>query len=251
MARTRPQFDAGIDAHERRIQGVLRYAFSQGFEPIFDRTPLDDLIEAEAEVELSAEAADGEYKWPARDAEDSIQLQYLKAEEAALVAQWTRKRLMHWIAGEGIHPFKICQRFYAMCFARYPELIGPLNGHWLAEILGLGRAAFSACMQRLFNRPVEAKTGQLLTTGGQKNAKSKGRYAENAAKNKPRQKMNTSGLSDDDEAAEARRAHDERRERLRRELVLDRKKEDTANEELFRQMRERAAALATDPTNAA
>lgn len=220
--------------HESRIRNVLRWAYdNEGWEPVTDRTPLDDLIAEEVQVELDAEAVRESFDWPSSD-QPELRIEALKQDEAAQIAEWARRRLVHWLFGEGVHPFKLLQRLYALAFARYPELIGPLNGHWLAEILGQGRGAFSALMQRLFNVPVEAKTGQLMTVGGQKNAESREKYAENAREKKPRRQINGSGLTDADREEDARRHRDERRKLLQRQLVEDRKKQDRENEEFFK-----------------
>lgn len=204
------------DQHEERIQGVLRAAITNhGWEPIYDRTPLDELMEREAEVELSRELADQPYGWPS-NSRPEVEIEALKRSEAAAVAAWARRSLMHWLAGDGMHPFKVQQRFHAMCFARYQELIGPLDGTDFAEIMGQGKGAFSAMMERLFGGPVKAATGVRMIVPGQKSDASRAGYAENARRNKPRQQLNgnTAALSEDARRAAAERLL-QRRKKLR------------------------------------
>jgi hypothetical protein len=200
--------------HDVRITGVLRRAYeASGWTPVEDHTPLDELLEAEAECEFSAEEPDGEWSWPSSGQPD-LQLQALKHEEAAAVAAWARAQLVRWLAGGGVHPFRVVQRFYALCFARYGDVIGPLNGTHLAEILGQGRAAFSATMRELFGKPVEAKLGQSLKVAGQKSAAAKDKYAANAAKHCPRQRLNASDLDDEEEEILTRETEEEALKRL-------------------------------------
>lgn len=175
--------------HDARINGVLRKAYDAGgWTPVEDHTPLDDLMDAEPEFDMHGDAPDGEWSWPS-EAQPDLHLQALKREEAAQVAAWAREQQMRWLAGGGMHPFRIVQRFFAMCFVRYGDLIGPLNGTTLAEMLGQGRAAFSAVMRELFGRPCEAKLGVNVKVAGQKPAASSAAYAENARKHKPRQQI--------------------------------------------------------------
>ena len=241
MARRTSGYQDGIAHHERRISGVIGWAVvGQGWEPTTDHTPLDDLLKEEPNVDYEEGGPSGPWVGPSEGVEGGgVELHALKLAEAQAVAEWTRKRLMHWLAGEGVHPFKIVQRFYCMCFARFPELIGPLNGQWMAKILGQGRAAFSACMQRLFNIPVEAKTGKLLTVGGQKSPASREKYAESARKLKPRR-----GIKD--EAAEeiARQAEEDRKELLRQQLMQDELKRQAEDAAFFQRLRDEAKAKA-------
>lgn len=215
--------------HDARINGVLRKAYDAGgWTPVEDHTPLDELMDAEPEFDMHGDAPEGGWSWPS-EAQPDLHLQALKREEAAQVAAWAREQQMRWIMGAGPHPFRIVQRVYALCFARYGELIGQLNGTHLAEILGQGRAAFSATMRELFGKPIEAKLGLSLKVAGQKSAKSSAGYARNAAKNKPRQQLATPGLDEADEstlkildkAAAERRLREARAEHERREIERD------------------------------
>lgn len=175
-----------IDEHEQRIRSVFTKAFTEhGWVPVYDPMSMDEYLAQEPDEELSDDTPDGSYAWPSAEQPD-LELQHLKREEAAAVAEWARKALIYWLAGDGLHPFQILQRFYAICYARYQPLLGPLNGTWLAKILGQGRAAFSALMQRLFNVPVRMKTGTQMIVPGQKDPKSRRKYADNARKHAPR-----------------------------------------------------------------
>lgn len=187
--------------HDQRINGVLRKAYDAGgWTPVEDHTPLDDLMDAEPEFDALGDAPDGEWTWPSSEQPD-LHLQSLKYEEAAQVASWARAQMVRWLVGGGVHPFRVIQRFYAMCYARYGDVIGPLNGTDLGEILGQGRAAFSATMRELFGKPIEAKLGLSLKVAGQKSASSKSKYAANAARNKPRQQLDVSEMDQADEAS--------------------------------------------------
>jgi hypothetical protein len=186
-----------LEEHDRRINGVLRKVYDQhGWTPIEDHTPLDELMAAEVEFDMDGEAPEGAYAWP-NETQPDLELASLKREEAAQVAALAREQLVRWIAGAGLHPFRLVQRFYALCYARYGDLIGPLNGDCLAEIMGQGRAAFSATMREIFGKPIERKLGVSLKVPGQKTAAAKEKYAENAAKHKPRQQLDRDEVNDD------------------------------------------------------
>lgn len=204
-----------MEEHDTRINGVLRKAFDgHGWTPVDDHTPLDAMMEAEPEFDMSGEVPDGVYQWPSAEQPD-LELEVLKREEAAQVAAWAREQMVRWLAGSGFHPFRLVQRFYAMCYARYGDLLGPLNGTDLADILGQGRAAFSATMKALFGKPIEAKLGLSLKVPGQKSAKASAAYAANAALHKPRQQLQSSDLEDDQEEAVRAESKAAAQERLR------------------------------------
>ena len=207
-----------VDGHERRIQGVFRRAWVEdGWSAAVDRTPLDDLLAEEfAADELDAQSAGGVHYWPSDDAAecDRLELAHLKREEAAAVAAWARRRLIMWLIGDGLHPFHIVQRTYAILFARYQEFIGPLNMTWLAEILGQGRAAFSAVMKRLFTRPVKIKSGVMMLSPGMKSEAGREAYAANASKHTPRRALDAASLDHGAEDAARKQAKKERGARL-------------------------------------
>lgn len=187
-----------IEEHERRIQGVFRKAWvDNGWSAATDETPLDAMMQEEYDADRFSDATDGLVYWPSEEAAESerMELQALKREEAAAVASWARERLVQWILGDGLHPFRIVQRFYALLYARYQGYLGPIaNETWLAEILNQGRAAFSAVMKRLFTRPVKIKTGVMMLSPGMKSEASRSGYAENARKNTPRRKRDAKHL---------------------------------------------------------
>lgn len=202
-----------VEDHERRIQGVFRRAWvDNGWSAAVDETPLDVLLAEEfAADRLDDEQAAGAHYWPSDDAPESerIELNNIKAAEAAEVAAWARRQMVMWILGGGLHPFCIVQRFYALLYSRYQEFIGPLNETWLAEILNQGRAAFSAVVKRLFTKPIKIKTGITMLSPGMKSAKSKAGYAANAAKNRPRGKVDSTSLDDGAEAAAERQRREQ------------------------------------------
>lgn len=210
--------DRTVADHERRIQGVFRRAWVDGgYSAAIDETPLDVLLAEEYEADrFDSEMPEGMHYWPSTDVHeaDRVELHALKAEEAAQVAAWARRQLVMWILGGGLHPFCVVQRFYALLYSRYQEFIGPFNETWLAELLGQGRAAFSAVIKRLFTKPIKIKTGITMLSPGMKSEKAKKAYAKNASKNRPRAKVDSAGLDEGAEKA-ARKAEEE----LKREKV--------------------------------
>ena len=213
-----------MQEHDQRINGVLRKAFEgHGWTPVDDHTPLDAMMDAEPEFDEQADAPEGSYAWPSEERSD-LELSALKREEAAQVAAHAREQMARWIAGGGFHPFRIVQRFYAICYARYGALLGPLNGTDLADILGQGRAAFSATMKALFGKPVVA-----LKVPGQKSANSYAAYAANAAKHKPRQQLDgvdvdsaeEQALESQSKAEAQKRLQEQRAAAAQRELERD------------------------------
>lgn len=199
--------DSDIERHDQRIRDVLRHAYDRhaGWQPVDDHTPLDELMAAEPEWDMEPDAPAGTCSWPSEQQPD-LELQALKREEAAAVAAWAREQLVRWIAGDGMHPFRIVQRFFALCFARYGDLTGPLNGTALAQMLGQGRAAFSATMRELFGKPGEARLGVRVKVAGQKSAASAAAYAANARKHCPKRQLSSSGLRPEEEAGLAARS---------------------------------------------
>lgn len=193
-----------FDHHDARIQGMLRRAYvDHGWTAATDDTPLSILLREEYDREaLDAEEPLSEYAWP-QDAlpEDQMTIRYLKEEEAAAVAEWARKRQVQWLLGSGLHPYRIIQRFYSLLFVRHRDMIGPFNETWLAEMLGQGRAAMSALIKNIWTRAVYIKTGVMMVSGGQKSVESKAKYAANASKHKPRQKLDAASLDNGIEAA--------------------------------------------------
>ena len=186
---------------EERITGTLRRAWGDhGWVPVNDETPLDELMNAEPEWDVDPEAAGAEWAWPSKDQPDVV-LNYLKLEEAREIAHWARKQQARWIAGDGLHPFRIVQRFYALAWKCYRELTGPLSGADLATMMGQGRAAFQATMRKLFDDPARLLIGQAVKVEGQKPESAKDAYAANARKHCPRRMLNGhdgAGLSDEE-----------------------------------------------------
>lgn len=207
--------EGDIEHHDGRIRDVLRRAYDRhaGWQPVEDHTPLDELMASEPEWDMEPDGPAGAFSWPSEQQPD-LELQALKREEAAAVAAWAREQLVRWIAGDGMHPFRIVQRFFALCFARYGDLTGPLNGAALAQMLGQGRAAFSATMRELFGKPGEARLGVRVKVAGQKSAASSAVYAANARKHCPKRQLTSSGLSPEEEASLASRTQVEAQARV-------------------------------------
>lgn len=202
-----------VAEHERRIQGVFRRAWvDNGWSAATDDTPLDALMAEEYDPDdLDGEPMQGDYYWPSPEKPD-LEITTLKRDEAARVAAWARRRLIMWIIGEGLHPFNLVQRIYALLYSRYQEFIGPLsNMTMLAEILDQGKSAFSAVVKRLFTRPVKIKSGVMMLSPGMKSEESRQAYADNASKNTPRREIDAVTL---DEGVESESAKDEQAKRL-------------------------------------
>lgn len=213
-------YDAELDGYEEGFRSVMRKAWGDhGWVPVHDETPLDELLNAEPEWDvLPEEPEGGAWRWPSREQPD-LELSHLKLEEARQVAAWARQQQARWIAGDGIHPFRIVQRFYALCAKSQRDLIGPLSFADLATMLGQTRAAFQAIMRRLFDDPGRVLLGMAVKVGGQKPESAKEKYAANAKKHKPRRmlKGGASLSAAERRAAEAaqRKAQGERLKALR------------------------------------
>jgi hypothetical protein len=165
-------------------------------------------------MSMMAKRRGGRHYWPSDERRD-VELLSLKREEAAAVAAWAREQLVRWIIGEGLHPFPIVQRVYALLYARYQPFIGPLNMTSLAKILGQGRAAFSALMKRLFTRPVKIKTGVMMLSPGMKSEASREAYAQNAAENVPRREIDSVSLDDEVEEEEEKLSREQLRAKMK------------------------------------
>ena len=207
--------------HNQRIEAVFRRCRS-GWEngqltAVTDDTSLAQLFEESfAAEEFDSETPDGAYSWPDGRAGD-LELEALKLEEANKVAAFARRRFVMWLIGDGMHPYRILQRIYGVLFYSYPEFLGELNETWLAEILGQGKAAFSALIKRLFTKPTMIKTGVMMVSSGMKSVDSRKGYAANALRSLPSQKLNASALNKPAEAQAARQALKDRKEKLRRD----------------------------------
>lgn len=234
-----------IDAHEARIAGVFRRAFDEhGWTPAQDRTPLDEMLGREpeldegllaaakvradrhgvsvevylsrlvaGEIEANPDGVAAEF-YP-NGSNQAVELRSLRYEEAVEVADWARKELFLWLFGSGPHPFRLLQRVYAMAFARFKEVLGPLNMAWLATILGQGRAAFEALFSRLFEDVVVLKEGIRMKVTGQKSAASSAIYAENAREHCPKRQLNgDAGGAGPTKAAQEAKVSREARDRL-------------------------------------
>lgn len=202
--------------HERRIQGALRRAWVEGhgWSPCTDETPVTQMMLEEYDGDLDGEAVAEAHYWPS-NSDRSVELQVLKAEEAAAVAAWARRRQVQWLLGGGLHPFPILQRVYGLCYVRYQEFLGPMNQTWLAEILGQGRAAFSALIKRLFTKPIKDKTGITMLAPGQKSVESKAVYAANAVRVAPKRHLDSCHLDEGTETQVQKDLAELRQKKLR------------------------------------
>ena len=208
--------DKDVAKHEQRIQGVFRRAYVDGgWSAATDETPLDALMAEEYDPdELDGEPMQGDYYWPSPEKPD-LEITTLKRDEAAKVAAWARRRLIMWIIGEGLHPFHIVQRVYALLFSRYQEFIGPLsNMTMIAEILNQGKSAFSAVVKRLFTRPVKIKSGIMMLSPGMKSEASRDAYKQNASKNTPRRALDAVSVDQGVESQQAKEEQQRQQERV-------------------------------------
>jgi hypothetical protein len=205
-----------IAEHDARIRSVLQRAYDEhGVVAVTDETPATILMGREVDFDMAETGPGGEYGWPG-GVNPRLTLHALKREEASEVAYVARRDLVRWVAGDGLHPFKVVQRFYALVYASFPEICGDMDGSWFAEILGQGRAAFSALMGRLFGSVAQERLGAPVKVAGQKSAKAAGKYAENARRNAPKRQM-----KGDAGCPAAERAALDRREAARRARKLE------------------------------
>lgn len=211
--------------HEQRIQGVFRRAYVDGgWSAATDLTPLDVLLAEEFDADALDDQQGSErgYTWPEETLEsERLELMSLKKDEAQAVAEWARRRLVMWIIGDGLHPLTVVKRIYQLLFARYQEFIGPLNMTTLAELVGEGKAAFSARMKRLFSREVHRKTGVMMLSRGMKSVASKAKYAANAAHLRPRGQLDAVSLDNgaEDKAAKEKAQQDKARVKAARDAA--------------------------------
>lgn len=203
-----------VNQHDARINGVIRRARdAQGWVAVEDQTPAELLMKAEPVWDEEPGHAARSYRYPSED-QDDLELHALKMEEAIEVARHARRELVKWLLGGGLHPFKIIQRFYCLLYKFYRPLIGDVTGGMFAEIMGAGRAAFSAGMKALFDKESLRKLGVVIKSAGQKSAASSAAYAANAKKHKPRQQLG--GKRDKErEAVERQQAKERLAERMR------------------------------------
>lgn len=184
------QEPSALDMHDARINNVLREAAQAGrYEVHEDCTPAEELLKAVVEWDEGAPLVETPYLWPDKNEPKSIELHHLCQEEANRIAAHARRQLMLWLVGGGLHPFRIMQRFYAMSFAGFKEIVKGMSGRELFEMLGQGRASFEAVMSRLFEDKAVQVTGEKIKVAGQKHADSSAAYAANALQHKPKQRI--------------------------------------------------------------
>jgi hypothetical protein len=227
-----------IMSHDERINGTIQRAFDGGgWVPVEDRTPAEILMAEEPDWDVQEGSPREPYGYPSDEVAD-LELRALKMAEALQVAQWARRRQMEWLLGGGVHPFRVMQRFYCLAWGFFRDLLGEVwTGDMLAEMMGQGKAAFSAAMKRLFGPIGEALCGEVVKVSGQKSAGSAAAYAENARKHKPKQKLHDSASTEEAEAALLRRAAE----------VLEQKKRDLPRLRKEAERRELARELGCKP----
>lgn len=229
--------DQAADSVLRRV--CFDNSGNQRWEPIEDRTPLDDLMDEEPPVDLdNAELNVDLISWPNDNEPAPLELQVLKAEEAAAVAAWARLRMMQWLFGSGPKPREVAMRVFAMAWARYGELTGPMTGNDVAKMFGEGRAAFSARMGRLFGQPVIDRMGTEMQIPGQKNPEASAAYAENARKNTPR--AHTAHRDEEEEEREEEfkmMSAEEREAKLAAAKEIHRQREAESDAAFFKKLR--------------
>jgi hypothetical protein len=147
-------------------------------------------------------------------------------ETRALTALAAR-RLLQWITEDGhATPFHTVQRWFALSYERYRDLIGSMTGEDIGfHLLRQTRAAFQEITDRLFVQKSLIRTGVAMKVAGQKPASASETYAANAAKHKPKQQLRGYAGNDSDQR---KNDHQEQHDRTR-----------TKQNRLLREARER------------
>lgn len=138
------------EEHEKRINDVLARSFrrevGRGREPVYVRTPLDDLIEAEEGDE---------------DARSKMLGQVLD-----------------YFFADGPHPGAVLRRVFGLAKAVRPQLIMHMSLHDLGQMFGDGRAAWSFRIKSIFNGYLKKMTGMDFTLPWQKSPGAVAKYSE-------------------------------------------------------------------------
>jgi hypothetical protein len=111
--------------------------------------------------------------------------------EARTLAALASRRLLQWITEDGhTTPFAAVQRWFALAYERYRDLIGSMSGEDIGNhLLRQTRAAFQEITDRLFVQKSLIRTGVAMKVHGQKPAAASETYAANAKKHKPKQQL--------------------------------------------------------------
>lgn len=144
------------------IDEVLRKVWSReqahGREPVYTRTPLDELLAMEG----------GE------DPEEHV------------IRLEAFRRLLDFYFAEGPHPGVVIRRVFALAKALRPTLVLNMSLEEIGLMLGETKAAGSWRIKQLVNRPVAAKSGHTSQLPWQKSAKACASYATASAGNSNR-----------------------------------------------------------------
>lgn len=151
--------------HEQRITETLRVAWSReqaaGRDPVYTRTPLDEMIARE----------EGEVL------------------EEHLIRLEAFRRLMSIFFADGPHPSDVMRRVYAFAKALRPELILNMSCEEVGAIFGETKASVSYRIKQLVNRPIMAHSGHGTQLPWQKSSSACATYAARAKGNTNRRKV--------------------------------------------------------------
>lgn len=147
---------------ESVIDETLRKVWSReqahGREPVFTRTPLDELLALEGGEEVE---------------EHSIRLDAFR-------------RLLDYYFADGPHPGVVIRRVFAIAKALRPSLVLNMSLEEIGLMLGETKAAGSWRIKQLVNRPVAARSGHGTQLPWQKSAKACANYAASSSGNSNR-----------------------------------------------------------------
>ncbi len=142
-----------------QVDGVLRNAFqrevSHGREPVFHRTPLHDLVEAEEEVPEN---------------EFAIRLEGQNA-------------TLDYIFADGPDPRCVVQRAFALARVRRSELLLNMSLEELGLLIGETRAAQSWRIKKIFSKVLKQAGMKGFKLSWQKSEESVAKYSEAAKGN--------------------------------------------------------------------
>lgn len=89
----------------------------------------------------------------------------------------------------GPTPFLLVQQWFALCLAFWKDILGPMSGEDVGQLLGQTRAAVHEAV-KVFRIEGERVTGEVIKVSGQKPASASVLYAENARRHAPRRQLN-------------------------------------------------------------
>lgn len=197
------------------IDAALRRVFEEtgGWVPVYDRTPLHEILEAEEDLELAKEARNG-----ALDEEDVSEIR------ARAFVDGQRK-LLRFLFGQG--PRHAFTRLLCAAWKIERDLLGPMGLEHIGAMVRKGKSAMSATIRAMFDEPMRAQGRAPILAPGQKPEASRAAYAEHAAKFKPRQ-----GLNGSDPCDAPAMEHDRAAGRSAREGLLEQQRRAAEKKEL-------------------